>query len=161
VIEIVTGRSMDGSSQPFDRRSTARRLFLLGLLIVAGCRDSGPHRVAVQGSVQFDGRPVADGLIRFIPLEGTRGPESAAPIVDGKYELPAKEGPPAGKLRVEVRQGATIPPDWTNDSAAASLKKYQLPQNKIPPEYNEKSSLSVEAMVGKINTFDFDLKPTR
>ena len=161
VIEFVTGHTTAGRSRRSDRHAAVRCLFLLALLTVAGCRDTGPQRVAVQGSVQFDGRPVSDGSIRFIPLEGTPGPESAAPIVDGKYELDVEGGPPAGKLRVEIRQGATIPPDMTNDNSAASQKKYQIPQNKIPPQYNESSSLSVEAVLGKSNTFDFDLKATR
>lgn len=130
-------------------------------MAIPGCGDTGPQRVAVQGMVQFDGRPITDGLIRFIPLEGTHGPESAAAIVNGKYDLDVAGGPPAGNLRVEIRQGGMVPAALTSENSATAHQKYQVPQNKIPPQFNEKSSLSVEAVAGKINTFDFDLKAPR
>lgn len=161
MIEAVTGHNEAGPSQSPESPVIVRCLFIFALLIVTGCGNQGPPRVAVQGTVQFDGKPVPDGSIRFIPLEGTPGPESAAAIVDGKYLLDEDTGPPIGKLRVEIRQGATIPPGLTNDHSAALPKKYQLPQNKIPPQFNDRSSLSVETVLGSMNTFDFDLKPAK
>lgn len=160
MIEAVTGHNEAGRCQSPDHRVLVRCFFVFALLIVTGCGNQGPQRVAVQGTVQFDGKPVPDGSIRFIPLEGTPGPETAAPIVDGKYVLEEDSGPPVGKLRVEIRQGATIPPDLTNDHTALP-KKYHLPQNSIPPQFNDKSSLSVETVVGSMNTFDFNLKPAK
>ncbi len=161
VNESVNKRRGADCLSPHPTYVVIRWLLLLGILALAGCSDRGPERVAVQGSIQFGGRPISDGVIRFIPLEGTPGPKTSTGIVNGKYRLNAESGPPVGRLRVEIRQGQTVPPGMTMDDAAVGSKKYQLPPNKIPAQFNTNSSLSVEAVAGKINTFDFDLKASR
>ncbi|MBL9124577.1 MAG: hypothetical protein JNG90_13160 [Planctomycetaceae bacterium] len=131
----------------------------LVLACLVGCGKNGPPRTAVQGNVQFDGRPLAKGAIRFIPLEDTPGPETATEILAGKYKLAEAEGPPVGKLRVEIRSSGRVPAELTNEQAADKVSSYQLPRDLIPAQYNDRSSLSVEAVAGKINTFNFDLQP--
>lgn len=127
------------------------------LVFLVGCGKNGPPRAAVQGNVQFDGRPLPKGAIRFIPVEGTPGPETATEILAGKYQLAEVNGPPVGKLRVEIRSSGRVPAELVSEQAADKLSTYQLPRDPVPAQYNDRSSLSVEAVAGKINTFNFDL----
>ena len=55
-----------------------------GLASSAGCGSS----TAVSGSVEYDGRPVANGAITFTPEDG-KGPVAGGPIADGRYHLDA------------------------------------------------------------------------
>ena len=60
-----------------------------------------PRRV-VFGNVTCGGEKVAFGEVLFVPIEGTRGPATAAVIVDGQYRAENRGGVPIGKHRVEI-----------------------------------------------------------
>src|SRR5690606_21043671 len=53
---------------------------------LTGCGESGPPRGSVQGFVTWEGTPVENGTISFIPLGD--GVAASAPIVGGRYILP-------------------------------------------------------------------------
>ena len=72
-------------------------------LLTAGCQKSNLDKVVVEGAVTFDGIPVENGEIRFYPAEGTLGPVSGAPIVDGQFVAKAKGGVPVGTHQVQIR----------------------------------------------------------
>ena len=59
-------------------------LVAAGLALSAGCGSS----TAVSGSVEFEGRPVANGAITFTPEDG-KGPVAGGPITEGKYRIEA------------------------------------------------------------------------
>ena len=75
---------------------------LLALVTGYGCRHSDLEKVVVRGEVTYAGEPIANGQIRFAPIEGTKGPISGGVIKDGKYEAQGKGGVPLGKHRVEI-----------------------------------------------------------
>jgi|GEM_PF-3142114 len=80
-------------------------LYLGGCLLcvcLGGCGQSGPQRVAVAGTVQVDGQPLAAGTVQFIPTGDTRGQAASAAVKDGRFELPRVDGPLKGTQRVEV-----------------------------------------------------------
>src|SRR5262249_15205348 len=59
----------------------------LGLLLVSGCGDDGlPRRYPVSGDVTYNDKPVAQGIVNFIP-QGDKGRAASGTIVDGRYEL--------------------------------------------------------------------------
>jgi hypothetical protein len=141
------------------RISPARRLPVIGLalsscLAMAGC---GGNRASVGGTVTYDGQPVDGGRIFFIPDGEPPGrPAVHATIEQGKYYLPAAQGPAFGKHRVEVvwhkkpggkPLGKPGDPGFTTDDLVQTL----------PAAYNSKSTLSVEVQAGS-NTFDYALK---
>ena len=75
---------------------------LLASLCVAGC-GGGLDVIPVHGTVTFAGKPIPDGEIRFVPIEGTKGPASVGNIVNGEYKVEARGGVPVGKHRIEIR----------------------------------------------------------
>ncbi len=75
---------------------------VLYCLLVAGCSDHQLNTKIVFGNVSCGGEPVADGYVRFVPIEGTPGPASTGKIVDGKYRIDQRGGVPVGKHRVEI-----------------------------------------------------------
>lgn len=85
--------------------------FWCALGLLAGCGDSGPRRVAVEGTVTLDGKPLAHKGLMFIPQPGTPGNGAADTTdKDGKYSLVAvvfgstrdMPGIPPGRYRVIV-----------------------------------------------------------
>jgi hypothetical protein len=78
-------------------------LSTLALLAVAGCGAGGGLKTkVVHGTVTVGGEKVDTGEVRFVPIDGTKGPTSVAAIVDGEYRIEARGGVPVGKHRVEV-----------------------------------------------------------
>jgi hypothetical protein len=136
----------------------ASPLFLLALV---GCTDSTKvvdtlPRKAVNGSVTLDGQPLAQGQIQFDPVQGTQGPTAiaVADIKDGKYSIDRALGPLPGKYKVSIssRPSVTIGVDDMPGS------KPKLEPEKVPAQYNSKSTLTKEITGDLVNTLDFDLK---
>ncbi len=88
-----------------------RYALLLCGLTLAGCGRGGPSPTAsVRGSVTFQGRPLAGGLVVFAPDrdKGTTGkPVTATVADDGSYAAPAV---PIGWYRVALADPPGI--DW-------------------------------------------------
>lgn len=133
-------------------------LTLFGFLWTAGCGGpSGPERAEVFGTVTFDGEPISQGSISFLPQEGTNGPSAGGLIVDGKYDV-SERGPALGSYRVEIQSsrktgkkieaGPPSPPGTMIDE----IEMY------IPTKYNRESGLTVEVKSGR-NEFNFKLEP--
>jgi hypothetical protein len=130
--------------------------FLVGgiaLGTLAGCGDS--NRREITGEVKLKGRPVEDGVINFAPLEGQPTGEGAQ-IVNGKYRIPREKGLFPGKYRVSIyagdgRSGAG---NATPDSPFAGTKPGK---ERVPPSYNEKSTVVKEVTRDGPNQFDFDI----
>ena len=62
---------------------------LIGLLLIAalslgGCREP---TAAVKGKVTFDGRPLNNGTIQFLPTDGNYRKAASAAVVDGRYGI--------------------------------------------------------------------------
>lgn len=67
-----------------------------GCLLMSGCGGSaGAPRVAVEGAVTLDGKPLDGVTIRFVPKQTGQG--AAALLVDGQFKLDAAAGPTAGE----------------------------------------------------------------
>ena len=125
---------------------------IVGILsLSAGC--SGPDRGGVRGEVTLNGKPVGEGSISFLPADGTQGDKVAAPVQDGRYEIPPDRGPRPGRNRVEISwarsTGHKVP------SADPGLLTEER-REAIPPRYNKQSTLVEELRAGA-NTKDFQL----
>jgi len=134
---------------------------LLALLaVLAGCGGhQGPEIAVVSGKVTYAGQPVAEGMLRFEPMEGTEGPACAAVIKAGRYEVKARGGVPVGKHRVRIWASRPIA------GAKAAPQDLQFSDTEGPPQeqylpakYNDKSELEVTIPPkgGKV-VRDFDL----
>jgi hypothetical protein len=96
----------------------------------------------VSGEVSYKGVPTKEGVIEFIPIEGTGGPSVGAPIKEGAYDIPAAKGPLAdGTYRVQlraVRDTGKFPP------GPRYTKSMTIHEDIFPEEYNFKSKLRVK-----------------
>ena len=137
------------------RGSFATTLVAVLLVVAAGC--GGSNRAAVTGEVTLDGQPVEGGTISFIPADGAAGPPAWGKIEAGRYSIPAREGPPPGTSRVEIRwtrktgrKLPAVPPAPPGEMIEETVEA-------VPARYNARSELKAEVQGGK-NTFDFKLK---
>jgi hypothetical protein len=135
-----------------------RRWSLLAcLLLASGCGD-GTGRHAISGRVLFQGQPLDEGSIMFLPKSPELSP-SGAPIARGEYKVPKSHGLAAGTYEVRVssgERGTDVRKEM--DPEQAGGEPYPIARERIPPRYNTKSELRIEVKDGGPFTFDFDLK---
>jgi hypothetical protein len=145
-------RSADGKPLSPIRRAVAIAV-CLGIVAV-GWQSLGllHDRVAVTGTVHFRGKPLAKGIIRFIPLESGLEPGGAV-IVEGRYLIPGSNGLAPGLYAIRI----TAPrlSSAGNDGTAESARTTEL----IPFDYNQRTSLFRSVQRGRSNVLDFDLSP--
>jgi hypothetical protein len=109
-------------------------------VLLAGCSAGG--KAVVTGTVMLDGKPLASGLIRFVPLDGAAA-ASSAPINDGRFHVEAH----VGQSRVEI----------TSPKVVGSVKVYNTPDSPvrqklveaIPVIYNWRSGLLCDVRPGE------------
>lgn len=154
----MKGTIMHSSSTIFARAALA---WVLPLVWFAGCGggEPGPTRAAVQGTVHYEGAPLAKGVIRFVPVEGTEGPKTSAPIDSGAFELPADLGPLVGSHRVEIESiSGDLAPD--DEQAIARLREAgvrRIEVLKLPAVYNQRSKLTATIRADEENSLTFAL----
>jgi lysophospholipase L1-like esterase len=116
--------------------------FALTAAVFGGCGDRGPERTVVSGSVTYNGKPVADGEIRFMPVTTTVAPMSGARIVDGKYTVSGHGGVPVGTHTVQIKGFHAIAP-ITGPAGVAPLMRNPPCQQYVPQRYNSDSQLKI------------------
>lgn len=121
-------------------------------LVGCGSNTTGPKRSVTSGTVSFDGKPVATGQIRFLPLDG---PPSQAPVTKGVYLVDYKGGVPVGQVRVEID---SYEPTGRDIPIGAGGKTEKEVLQTLPAKFNSKSELKVEIKPGQKNMHNFDLK---
>jgi hypothetical protein len=130
------------------------------LLALAGCvdptitQDTLPRK-AISGSVTLDGQPLAEGKIQFDPVEAKPG-ESAivvGDIKDGKYAIDRAAGPVPGNYKVSISSVPAIKIDPKEGPGA----RPKLPPEKVPAQYNTKSTLTKEIPADGSAPIDFPL----
>jgi hypothetical protein len=132
-----------------------------------GCGDAG-RGVAVSGKVTFEGEPVQDGSIQFIPQPGTDGPSAGATIADGTYSIPAQSGPVPGTYRVQIQGYKNVRPRTAKEmgpglmgmdpkDAPGLMKDQWVKESIIPKRYNTASDLTATVPEQGSVTLDFAL----
>lgn len=127
-----------------------------GLLVLAGCGGSGDvTRGDVVGTVTFNGEPVGEGFIQFIPVPGVEGAPVKLWIRDGKFDSTSDEidnrGIPVGMNRVEI-----IGRKATGKQIKVMGELEDEVIQFIPARYNEESELQLDVPAKKI-THNFEL----
>ena len=155
-------------------RRSAMSMILAGLAV--GCASGDPLGVGVSGTVTYKGQAIKEGLISFIPMDGTNGPRGGANIDDGRYVIPRRGALVPGKYRVVIQGfedsgketakstqkaqmfGRPLEKVTSDPGAAEQLEKAKrLKKNVIPERYNENSELTKELPNESEVTVDFDL----
>jgi hypothetical protein len=112
----------------------------LTMLAGGGC-GPGDNTADVSGTVTFDGAPVADGSITFVPSDG-KSPTAGGVIKDGKYTCRV----PVGPMKVSITSAKEVGRKklyQTKDSPEVPVMKEILPE-----KYNMKTELTYEVKSG-------------
>lgn len=124
-------------------------------VLAAGCDNSRAGRAGVSGTVTFDGEPVSEGAISFVPVEGTQGPLTGGNIQDGRYQIAQPDGPFPGKYRVDVnalRKTGKKVPNLVGELREDGKEEF-LPKGKYSG-----STSTLKAEIGQgANRLDFEL----
>jgi hypothetical protein len=120
-----------------------------------GCGKKSPQRAAVSGRVTFDGQPIDEGVIQFLPVEGTVGPETGGVIAGGQYDIPKSRGPVVGTNRVELRASKKTGRKIQDPTGRPGTLTDEYTEV-FPPSSNTNSSL-VREIKDDLNTLDFDI----
>lgn len=129
--------------------------FAAVLLLTVAC---APPPVGVQGQVTYLGETVADGAIRFFPIEGTAGAGAATAIRDGAYRFAPEDGLTLGKYRVEItaakETGREVPRIEVDPGESPTMRESI---QYVPACYNVDSVLQVE-LTGRTQEESFHLQ---
>ena len=127
------------------------------LAIVSGCSEAAdPYgRQSLSGAVTFEGEPLDAGVIDFLPNDSSQAAGARALIQDGNYSVPSGQGLTPGNYRVVI----TSAEENTTDPPAGPPGMEMPPPGteRIPPEYNTESQLSIEVTLTGDNQFDFTI----
>lgn len=81
-------------------------LLSFSLISMVGCGSAATderEHLPIHGQVTFNGAPIDDGVISFIPAqENSNGSPASTNILTGKYEFTGSAGPSTGKYRVRI-----------------------------------------------------------
>ncbi|NBO93581.1 MAG: hypothetical protein EBV06_14910 [Planctomycetia bacterium] len=127
------------------RRIGSGLLVALFFASLSGCQKVPPPIAEAEGEVTYDGKPVPNGIISFIP-EGTERATGGGAILAGRYRVYPEVGLAPGKYRVEIR--------WAK---ATGEKKKEVVYGHssdifaeaLPEKYNTQSVLTAELIAGK------------
>ncbi len=128
-------------------------LFLVFALLAAGCSPEGRNEVS--GQVAVDGQPVETGSISFVPVEGGQGPQAGGNISKGSYHLARKDGPFAGRHRVEI---IALRPTGKLTARDMGGRPMDPMENITPKKYQGPKSELVVDIKNERNVLNFELK---
>lgn len=130
-------------------------LVCLTIVAVAGCGGGDPlARQAVSGTVTFKGQPLDKGTITFLPADPQGKGMGGATITNGQFSLPAAQGLPPGRYRVQISSptgGAEVTP------GEAPGESSKLAEERIPASWNTESKHEITVEKGGANKFDFHI----
>lgn len=114
--------------------------FLLVVFFVPGCGGT-TSLATVNGTVTLDGKPLKEGLVTFVPIDG-KGQPADGKIVDGKFSVAIKPG--------EVKVMFSAP------KVVGKKKMYDTPdaptvddvKELIPERYNAQSQIKLTVKGG-------------
>jgi len=131
---------------------------LLLAALVSGCGGSG---ATVSGMVTFEGEPVNNGRISFLPTDG-KGPAEGAAIKDGRYRLDILT--PGSKM-VKIEAVKQVQVNWSSlegqqayeEAKAKGTLSALLDTNDLISPDAIGNNQTVKVVSGK-QTFDFELR---
>ena len=140
----------------------------IGLLLVCavGCNPSTPNfpRAAVEGEVTFNGKPLEQGTVRFVPIDGTPGPKHAVQVKQGMFAASAEQGPVVGQHRIEIEStdnGGYAPDDEQALAELEHVRSRSIRVLRVPEIYNTRSTLSETVAAEGPNHFVSELNSRR
>ena len=135
---------------------SALLLLLAASMTTVGCAHgpAPPKRTKLEGKITLNGKPVANGLIRFMALD-PNGFNVVATVKDGQYTVPENEGPTKGKYRVEFSVPSATKRRIPNDDIPGQFIE-EAPET-LPLRYHRDSAILHDFDPDKPHSFDFQL----
>ncbi len=137
------------------RSGVTAAIMLCALGTMFGCGHDRSNTAAIEGNVQLDGKPLAQGTIRFLPAGGVEGSIASGEIVDGRYRISAEHGPVVGWNRVEIngirKTGRMVQRPFPQSGATEEVVEA------VGPQFNSSSTLKFEVEAGAANRFDIEV----
>ena len=131
-------------------RCSVSLLVLLAGISLVGCGGSqGPATYPVQGTITFDGVPVAQGQIIFRPVDTQLLPQ-AVNFTDGKYTVRLN----AGQQAVSITATREVPDKFDTSNPG---EQTPVVEQYIPDKYNARTELQIDVSKGGQAEFNFDL----
>jgi hypothetical protein len=130
------------------------------IFVISGCSPSVQERIVVQGTVTYQGNPINDGVISFIPAGGSMRESLGANIKEGRYSISSASPLMAGTYRVEIqayRETGRQVPNITapnRNKAGQEMQAEKVPY--LPEEFNTSSRLTAE-ITSESNAVNFEL----
>lgn len=140
------------------RRVGATLLVCFSMLLATSC--SSGKLGSVSGKITVNGKPIARGLITFLPQGEKNDPASAA-IIDGVYDTGMTI--PAGLCKIYIIPSSSKPQEAAggNDLVPRPKTPAGRDPNAVPTKFQnaDTSGLTVTVKSGEAITFDKDLTP--
>jgi len=118
-------------------------------IAAAGC-TSDSSKGTVSGTVTLDGQPLANGLIRFVPVDG-RTATAEATITDGEFSVEV----PVGEKQVSISAPKVVGKRPAYQTPNAPM--IDIIEELLPARYNLTSELTLNVTGGRQEA-PFDLK---
>lgn len=126
-------------------------------LIGCGGASDSLDRKEVSGTVTLNDQPLNVGRIQFTPQTAEQGTIAGGEIKDGKYLIPATEGPVPGEYKVMIfSSGAAAAP--VVEAMPGDAPPPPLAPELIPPQFNSETTLKASVKSSGPNVFDYDVK---
>ena len=125
---------------------------ILTVPLAVGCGGTRSDQIPVTGKVSFDGQPVEQGTITFMPVSGV-GQTTGAEIVAGSYSTTVSPGEQAVQItanKTVVKENPTE--EEVQRGLTESTEQY------LPAKFNRQSELRV-TVSADATTHNFDLQP--
>jgi hypothetical protein len=107
-------------------------------ILIAGC-SHGPPMGDVQGTVTVNGKPLEEGTIRFLPVNGDTQATGGS-IRNGTFRIQV----PVVKQRVEIESNIIDPEKTPPNATADQIVMKAL----VPDRYNFQSELTLDVVPG-------------
>jgi len=129
--------------------------WMLAVALLNGCsEDRGPERVVVTGTVTYNGKPVPEALIRFVPIHTSAVPMAGAVVTDGTYRVDIRGGVPVGTHRIQIEAYRKITPR----PGSSERLDPRASEPYLPTKYNVNTQLEITIPPGSREiTKNFDL----
>jgi hypothetical protein len=128
---------------------------VLATIIFCGCGRRGPERVVVSGSVTYNGKPIPEGTVRFLPPQSSSMPATTAIIKDGAYQASGLGGVAVGTYKIEI-EAFRQAPEQKASPMVRDIPRVQY----LPKRFNADSKMEITIEPGSTAiTKDFTLTP--
>lgn len=124
---------------------------LLALIGLAGCGNAD-NMADVAGAVTFDGQPVNEGNITFVPVDG-KSPTAGGVIKEGRYQARV----PIGRMKVAISAPRVVGTKKIYDTPDSPVMPITV--EALPARYSdrEKTEIEINVQPGGNNDENFEL----